>query len=849
MLNLDRRCAPAGARRKPEQSSFGYRAATTFALTLPLSFAWAAEPDPHLDAAAALTHFEAAPLVFERNRGQTDARVEFLARGQNYQLFLSGPDATLKFTPRAAKPGAAATQVSAVRVRWLNSNRAASAMPYEPLAGHTNYFRGGSKPAAITDIETYGRVRYSSIYPGVDLVYYAAQGQLEYDLVVAPGADAGRIHFALDGEGRTSLDGSGDVVIRTPSGDALLHRPVVYQMIAGERHSVQARYVHEAAGTYRIATAAYDRSAPLVIDPVLSYGSYLGGSTGGTTAYAIAVDASGSAYVTGTTNATDFPVVSAYKSTISGTGDSDVFVTKFNPAGSALVYSTYIGATPARKSTTSQHATAIAVDASGSAYVAGMTNASNFPTTSGAYQAGVTGGSAFVTKLSPAGSALTYSTYLLNTAPVSIAVDGAGNAYLTGTANATFQTTAGAFQATSSGTRAFVASLNATGTSMRYATFLGGSGTDTGTSIAVDTAGYAVVAGSTTSSNFPTTVGAYQTAIHGLSDGFVAKLNTAGSGLVFSTYFGGSQDDYINGVAIDASGATYVVGETYSTDLPQRNAFQPVKAGRNLWNSSQGNVFVAKLVPGGDALAYGSFLGGEVCSTPCQPSFGQSEYRADIGQAIAVDATGRAYITGKAQSFMFPLVNTLIANQGSNTVLQNSAFLAKIAGAGNAVLYNTLTTTDYGTDFVSQNGFSVAVDPASNAYGAGTAATPGQAGSIDLISSGSFKSVPVSSTLALVYKLASATPSLTLTSSSNPAASQSPITLSATIGDTSLAGSVTFYDGSSNLGSAPLSGGAALLATALSAGVHRLTAIYRSSNTAADSALLYEVVNPALVCK
>jgi hypothetical protein len=198
---------------------------------------------------------------------------------------------------------------------------------------------------------------------------------------------------------------------------------------------------------------------------------------------------------------------------------------------------------------------------------------------------------------------------------------------------------------------------------------------------------------------------------------------------------------------------------------------------------------------------------------------------------------------------MFPLVNSLIANQGSNTVVQKSAFLAKIALAGNAVLYNTLTTTDFGTDFVSQNGFSVAVDAASNAYGAGTANTPGQAGSIDLVAPGSYRSTPASSVLALVYKLASATPSMTLTSSSNPATSQSPLTLSASIGDTSLSGSVTFYDGGVNLGSAPVASGAATLNTQLTAGVHRLTAVYRSGNTATDSALLYEVVNPALVCK
>jgi hypothetical protein len=207
--------------------------------------------------AAGITQLRDVPLVFEQNHGQTDARVDFLARGAGYQVFLTGPDATLKFTPHA-KPGTAPAPVSAVRVRWLNADRTAPAAPEEPLAGRANYFRGGPKPVAITGIETYARVRYPNVYPGVDLVYYAAQGQLEYDLVVAPGADAGRIRFTVDGVARTSVDGKGDVVIHTRSGDALLHRPAVYQTIAGERRTVEAHYVHEPSGAYRIVTAAYD---------------------------------------------------------------------------------------------------------------------------------------------------------------------------------------------------------------------------------------------------------------------------------------------------------------------------------------------------------------------------------------------------------------------------------------------------------------------------------------------------------------------------------------------------------------------------------------------------------------
>ncbi|MES3001250.1 MAG: SBBP repeat-containing protein, partial [Pseudomonadota bacterium] len=491
---------------------------------------------------------------------------------------------------------------------------------------------------------------------------------------------------------------------------------------------------------------------------------------------------------------------------------------------------------------------AIAVDAAGSAYVTGTTNSASFPTTAGAYQAGVTGGGSFVAKLAPGGSSLAYSTYVLNATPTALAVDGAGNAYLTGIAFSTFATTPGAFQPTykgePGGTNALVASLNATGTGMRYATFLGGSSSDAGNGIAVDASGNAVVGGDTTSTDFPRTAQAYQPTIGGKTDGFVTKMNATGTGLLFSTYFGGALTDRITGVAMDLSGAVYVVGSTYSANLPIRNAFQPVKSGRNLVNSSLGNVFVAKLQPGGDALAYASFLGGEVC-VHCQSSFGLQEYAADSGMGIAVDATAHAYITGLARSYTFPLLNSLIQNQGRDQELQNSAFVAKIGSAGNSVLYNTITTTD-----ADQQVFAVAVDPAGNAYGAGTAMRPGLGGSIDLVAPGSFSPTPKpgNPTSALVYKLASGAPSMTLTASLNPSTSQAPVTLTARVADTGLNGTVLFFDGHMLLGSAQLASGTAAFTTPLWPGVRRLTAVLRAPDVATDTALLYQVVNPSLVC-
>ena len=292
-------------------------------------------------------------------------------------------------------------------------------------------------------------------------------------------------------------------------------------------------------------------------------------------------------------------------------------------------------------------------------------------------------------------------------------------------------------------------------------------------------------------------------------------------------------------MALDGSGAAYIVGETYYSNFPVRNAFQPRKSGSNLVNSSLGNAFVAKVLAEGDAIAYSSFLGGEICSL-CQSVFGLPQYKADHGQGIAVDASGHAYITGMARSYTFPLLNSLIPNQGSDTVLQSSAFLSKVSMAGNSVMYTTLTAT------AMSDVFSVAVDTASNAYGAGT-----RTGGTDLISPGSFKTTPPSAIegSALAYKLSSTSPTMALTSSTNPAVAQTPITLQATISDSTLTGSVIFLDGNSILGTAPISGGVATLSVAMLAGVHRLTAVYRTGTTTSDTAMLYQVVNPALMCQ
>ncbi len=804
------------------------------------------------DQQAILARYGELPLMFEKNAGQTDRQVDFLVRGHGYQVFLTPAGVAIKVAARrkgAIDSGAAdAVNAAAVHLRWRGARADVQASGIDEMTSKANYFRGGDAAQHLSDISTFGRVRYAGLYPGIDLVYYGTQGQLEYDLIVAPGADPRQVRFAVDGALGTELDLLGDLVVRTAAGNVSLHRPVVYQTIKGQRKNVPARYVHSGENDFGVSLAAYDKKAPLIIDPVLSYGTFLGGKLDDG-ALAIAVDGSGNAYVAGYTLSSDFPTATAYQRNLSSNGGKNAFITKFNAAGSALAYSTYLGSNGGY-----ERIVGIAVDASGSAYVTGFTASSTFPVTGGAYQTGVAGGNSFVTKLAASGSALAYSTYVLNALTNGIAIDTAGNAYITGQATSPFRTTAGAFQTTfksTSGTNAFAASLNATGTAMRYATLLGGTGNDSGNSIAVDSNGYAYVAGSTSSSDFPIS-GAYQMTLRGMSDGFVSKLNPSGNALAYSTFFGGSLDDSINGIAIDGKGNAYVVGETYSSNLPVRNAFQPQKPGANMSGSSQGSAFVAKILAGGDAIAYSSFIGGELCKTPCSYS-GPLQRQADIGQRIAADSLGHAYITGFANSAAFPLLNSLLP-AATDYPSQAAAFVAKIGVGGNTVMYSTLTSRNANEPATnSRPTYSVATDSVGSAYGTGSLGSDGGSGTYAttyLLSPGAYKTTRTltSGGDVTVYKLTSAASVMTLTSSSNPVTAQAPFSLTASIADTSLQGSVAFFDGNAQIGTATLSAGTAVLAVALPAGVHRFTAAYRTSTATADAPMLYQVVDPALVC-
>jgi hypothetical protein len=645
------------------------------------------------------------PLSFEVNQGQTAAQVDFLSRGSGYALFLTPTETVLSLQKPAPAvgDGAAAPDPAVLHSRFVGANPQPQVVGLDQLAGTSNYCIGNDPSQWQTDIANYGRVEYHNLYPGVDLVFYGNQRQLEYDYVVAPGTDPGVIKLAIDGAESMTLDDQGDLVLHTSGGDILEHAPVVYQDSGGVRQPISGQFVLEGDGQVGFALGAYDHSQPLVIDPVLSYSTYLGG-TNSDACSGIAVDSAGNAYVTGYTESSDFPTTPGAVQTSYG-GGQDAFVTKLNSTGTALVYSTYLGGTG------DAVGWGIAVDTADNAYVTGYTSSTDFPTTPGALQTtygGVNSYDAFVTKLNPTGTALVYSTYLGGTGleyGYGIAVDSAGNAYVTGHTESTdFPTTPGAVQTSYGGLDAFVTKLNPTGTALVYSTYLGGNSGDGGYSIAVDSADNAYVTGYTWSTDFPTTPGAVQTSYGGGQDAFVTKLNPTGTALVYSTYLGGTSSDLGRGIAVDAAGNAYVTGQTGSTDFPTTPG-----AVQTSYSGGQ-DAFVTKLNPTGTALVYSTYLG---------------DY--SDGYGIAVDTAGNAYVTGYTSSTDFPttpgayqtafggyadaFVAKFAFETQTTTVLTTSAspstygdsvtFTAAVTAQGNPVTSGTVDFKEGGTVLAS----------------------------------------------------------------------------------------------------------------------------------------------------
>jgi hypothetical protein len=518
---------------------------------------------------------------------------------------------------------------------FIGANRAPEVAGRGRLPSVSNYLRGRDPSGWVTGVPNFSQVVYSGLYDGVDLTFHASRaGELEFDYSLAPGVNPDGIRLGYSGAGAVRVDSAGSLVLRAGGGEFRQAPPVVFQTVAGIRRQVPASYVLHGSDKVGFALEGYDRSAPLLIDPVISYSTYLGGSGNDGVIWSD-VDRSGNFYVTGGTSSTDFPTTpGAYQP--ANRGGYDVFVSKLNPKGSGLVWSTYIGGE------SDEAAIGLDVDRAGNVLVTGATGSPDFPTTAGAYRRTYAGGpsDAFVSKLDANGSRLLFSTFLGGTADEAGFIsffDERGNAYIEGeTSSADYPTTRRSFQPIYGGGRAdgFVTKLDPRGSALSYSTFIGGAGYDGAHDGWLDENSDFYIDGPTESPNFPTTPGAFQRTLKGPSDAFAAKLNSKGTAVDYSTYLGGSGFEDVLDMTIDRQGTAYVPGITDSPDFPvTRRAFQQTFGGVT-------DGYVAKLNRRGTGLEYATYLG-------------TSGF--DLAGGVRVDPEGRAHVPGITDSPEFPV--------------------------------------------------------------------------------------------------------------------------------------------------------------------------------------------------
>ncbi|MCX6360429.1 MAG: Ig-like domain-containing protein [Armatimonadetes bacterium] len=595
-----------------------------------------------------------SPITFERNTGHWPKDVRFVARTGRGMLFITRREAVVSIRK--------GDRTSTLRLKLQGSDPAAVASGLEKRPGIVNYFIGKDPKQWRTNVPTYSRVKLAGVYPGVDLVYYGAgQGrELEYDFVVKPGADPSKIRMSVSGA--RSLRGvGGQVVASTECGDVVLNRPYAYQTVGGIRRQVACSFELE-RDTVAFRVARYDASRPLVVDPTLSYCTYLGGA-GDEGFHAIAVDGAGAAYVVGDVTTGGFPVTpGAYSTTLASV--RDCVVAKLAADGKSLVYATYLGGDK------NDAAYAVAVDATGAAIVGGETLSGTFPTTPGVLGSALGGGTdAFVVRISPAGNALQMATYLGGAAYDNlrgIALGSGGAVYATGQTNsAAFPTTQGAYSRALAGDRdAYVVKLTADGSALVYGTLFGGTYRDTGNAIAVSSAGVAYIAGGTESNNLPA-AGFFQPAYGGGDrDTFVMALSADGSSLLYATYFGGTALESAEGITVDGSGCATVIGTSEGSMPLPPGGYQAVRGGNY-------DTFLARFAADGKSVLAGTYLGGT-----------SSEGYA----TFATDATGDICVFGYTNSDNFPVTpDALQSTRGSG----QAYYVAKLNSAMTSLIYGT----------------------------------------------------------------------------------------------------------------------------------------------------------------
>jgi len=646
-------------------------------------------------AAAGRVSFDSIPLHFESVSQEVSPAGCFLGRAAGYAVRVDARGAEI------------AVAEGGLRLEWLKPNSGALLTPEDILPGRSHYFFGSDPAQWRTDVLQYGRVRVRNLYHGVDAVYYGTGRRLEFDLILAPGADPSVARFRISGAGALRLEKNGDLILDLGKAELRQPRPRIYQEIGGHRREIRGHYALHAANVISfVIDEEYDHHKTLVIDPVLVYSTYLGGSSIDG-AQAVTVDAAGNVFVTGETHSPDFPV-SGYRSHAGVSNPpGEIFVTKLNASGTAILYSAYIGGS---KSETGR---AIAVDGNGNAYVAGYTQSPDFPVTPGAYQTKLSQsssepfwGDAFVLKLNASGSGLLFSTFLGGTGrdeAASIALGPGNDVVVVGlTKSGNFPTTEGAYQTKIGmweGTDAFVTRLGHKGDQLVYSTYLGGENNDMAYGVAVDGFGAAYVTGATLSNDFPTAGAPVQGAYRGGDqffwyDGFVTKVANDGATLVYSTYIGGARHDIPHAIAIDSVGNAYIAGETNSTDFPTTITGDPSVNGDG---GTAYDGFVAKLDDHGSSITWARYLGGS---------------GTDLVSALALDTWNNVIVAGETDSMNFPV-------RGGDCKIsmlsgKRDAFVSSLTNRGGVVIYSMFLG-----GFDVDRATAVAVGKGDNVYVAG----------------------------------------------------------------------------------------------------------------------------------
>jgi ASPM-SPD-2-Hydin domain-containing protein/beta-propeller repeat-containing protein/centrosomal CEP192-like protein len=699
------------------------------------------------------------PLSFEENQGQTARPVRFISHGSGYELFLTPQEAVLALSNpvrldlsprhrfatllalRKARQASQTQQLTAVRLRFEGANPEPQIVGTGEMPGKVNYFIGNDPKKWHTDVPTYTQVKYTNVYSGIDLVFYGNQRRLEYDFIIAPGANPRAIRLDVEGARKLRVNANGDLVLAVGSRKLEFQKPVVYQQVNGQRHEIAGRYALADDHRVTFAVGNYDRSEPLILDPVLNFSTYLGGSSDDI-GLAIAVDGNHNVVVAGTSTSTNFPTTSNafMPQPLASNAGGAAFVTEINPTGTQLVYSTYLaGSTPA------ETANGVAVDPSGKIYVTGETASSDFPTNStvaplkpGPNPANANVGTSFLTKLDPAAltgaASLVYSSYIggpNGDFGTGVAADSSGNAYVTGFTIsppgsggainnlADFPVTAGAIQAFLSNTNgnAFLTRIDTTqsgNASLIYSTYLGGNGAnaaalgfgDQALGVAVDTSSNAYLVGTTSSTDFPTTSNAFQQntsppAAVAKGTTFISRINTTAGSLVYSSYLGGEDSEFGTAIALGPNNVAYLTGSTTSLTFPTTSgAFQAMSPTptANTEHAFIGLIDTGQV--GSASRTYATYLGGN---------------NVDTGNGIQADALGNAYVAGSTVSAQFP--TTPGAFQPVYPGAQSDGFVTELnpGGKGNAdLIYSTFFggSSAAGHDLAQ----GIALDTTNNVY-------------------------------------------------------------------------------------------------------------------------------------